>query len=89
MVKSLKFTKFRRSLAEPPLSDEQMDLIVRKYSHPDVKQQINYLNFFNDVQSNHEIKSGVQNFESIKNQMQQVRYFSYLKKKLQQKSLLK
>jgi hypothetical protein len=74
----IKKLKFRRSLTEPPLSEEQVDLIVRKYSHPDVKRQVNYLNFFNDVQSNRNIKSGVQSFQSVKSQMQPVRDFFFL-----------
>ena len=70
--------QFRRSLTEPPLSEEQLDLIVRKYLHPDVKNNVNYLNFFNDVKSNQDnTKSGIQSFESVKNLMPPVnRFFS-------------
>lgn len=60
--------QFRRSLTDPPMSDEQIELIVKKYSNPDVKSKgsptVNYLNFFNDVKSDRGDKSAVAGLDS-------------------------
>lgn len=45
-------SQFRRCMNEPTLSSDDVDLMIRKYQHPDRKGFINYLNFYNDVKIN-------------------------------------
>lgn len=40
---------------EPPLKESEIELLIRKYQHPERKGFINYLNFYNDIKSNPDV----------------------------------
>jgi len=40
---------------EPALKEDEMDILCRKYHHPDRPGFINYLNFYNDIKSNPDV----------------------------------
>lgn len=41
--------KFKRSLTEPNLAEPDLNLIIKKYQHPDKPEVVNYLNFYHDL----------------------------------------
>lgn len=48
-------SQFVRIMDEPPLKESEMEILIRKYQHPDRKGFINYLNFYNDIKSNPDV----------------------------------
>ena len=42
-------------MSEPPLTESEFDILIRKYQHPERKGCINYLNFYNDIKSNPDV----------------------------------
>lgn len=51
----LTISQFVRTMDEPVLKQSEMDLLCRKFHHPERKGFINYLNFYNDVKSNPDV----------------------------------
>ena len=59
---------------EPTLSGDDIELIIRKYQHPDRKGFISYLNFYNDVKINQDDISTTIQYHSIHAKPKQVIY---------------
>ena len=58
---------------EPTLTADDIEILIRKYQHPDRKGFISYLNFYNDVKINLDnSKKSNPNFQSINSKANQV-----------------
>jgi hypothetical protein len=38
-------------MTEPKLTEQELDILIKKYQHPDQKGTVNYLNFYNDIRA--------------------------------------
>lgn len=48
-------SQFVRIMNEPPMKESELEILIRKYQHPDRKGSVNYLNFYNDIKSNPDV----------------------------------
>ena len=68
--------KFRRCMAEPIVSQSDVDILIRKYQHPDKKSCVNYLNLYNDLKTSQGQDDKINSFANSSSKNAEVSFYS-------------